>query len=182
MEAGIEALARLLNLRDGYTGLHAERASTLAGAVGERLGMADGDAAALKSAARLHDIGKVGIPDRILHKPDRLDPDEWQVMRCHPGWGAEVLAGMPGMADVATIVRSHHERWDGRGYPDGLAGDDIPLASRVIGVCEAFCSLTADRPFRPALTPDRARQVLQAGAGTHFDPKVVDAAIGVLDD
>lgn len=181
MEAGIEALARLLNLRDGYTGLHAERASTLAGAVGARLGMADGDATALRSAARLHDIGKVGIPDRILHKPDRLDPDEWQVMRCHPGWGAEVLAAMPGMSDVATIVRSHHERWDGRGYPDGLAGEDVPLASRVIGVCEAFCSLTADRPFRPALTPDRARQVLQAGAGTHFDPRVVDATIAVLD-
>ena len=181
MEAGIEALARLLNLRDGYTGVHAERASTLAGAVGERLGVQDGERDALLSAARLHDIGKIGIPDRILHKPDRLDPDEWAVMRCHPGWGAEVLAGMPGMADVATIVRSHHERWDGRGYPDALAGEDIPLASRVIGACEAFCSLTADRPFRPALTADRARQVLQAGAGTHFDPQVVDAVVAVLD-
>jgi putative nucleotidyltransferase with HDIG domain len=182
MEAGIEALARLLNLRDGYTGLHAERASTLAGAVGVRLGLADGEAAALRSAARLHDIGKVGIPDRILHKPDRLDPDEWAVMRCHPGWGAEVLVSMPGMQDVATIVRSHHERWDGRGYPDGLAGEDIPMASRIIGACEAFCSLTADRPFRPALTADRARQVLQAGAGTHFDPAVVDAMLDVLQE
>src|SRR3712207_873517 len=139
--------------------------------------MRDGAKAALLSAARLHDIGKVGIPDRILHKPDRLDPDEWAVMRCHPGWGAEVLAGMPGMADVATIVRSHHERWDGRGYPDSLSGEDIPLASRVIGACEAFCSLTADRPFRPALTADRARQALEAGAGTHFDPDVVTAMI-----
>jgi putative nucleotidyltransferase with HDIG domain len=182
MEAGIEALARLLNLRDGYTGLHAERAATLAGAVGDRLGMKDGERSSLQSAARLHDIGKVGIPDRILHKPDRLDPDEWAVMRCHPGWGAEVLAGMPGMTDVATIVRSHHERWDGRGYPDSLAGEDIPLASRVIGACEAFCSLTADRPFRPALTADRARQVLEAGAGTHFDPQVITAMIAVLDE
>jgi putative nucleotidyltransferase with HDIG domain len=182
MEAGIEALARLLNLRDGYTGLHAERASTLAGAVGERLGLEGDEATALRSAARLHDIGKVGIPDRILHKPERLDPDEWAVMRCHPGWGAEVLVGMPGMQHVATIVRSHHERWDGRGYPDGLSGEDIPMASRIIGVCEAFCSLTADRPFRPALTPDRARQVLDAGAGTHFDPTVVGAVLGVLDE
>jgi putative nucleotidyltransferase with HDIG domain len=182
MEAGIEALARLLNLRDGYTGLHADRASTLAGAVGERLGLTGKDAEALRSAARLHDIGKIGIPDRILHKPDRLDPDEWAVVRCHPGWGAEVLVGMPGMQDVATIVRSHHERWDGRGYPDGLAGEDIPIASRIIGVCEAFCSLTADRPFRPALTPERAKQVLRAGAGTHFDPKVVDATLEVLDE
>jgi putative nucleotidyltransferase with HDIG domain len=181
MEAGIEALARLLNLRDGYTGLHADRASTLAGAVGERLGLQGGEATALRSAARLHDIGKVGIPDRILHKPDQLDPDEWAVVRCHPGWGAEVLAAMPGLGGVATIVRSHHERWDGRGYPDGLTGEDIPLASRIIGACEAFCSLTADRPFRPALTADRARRVLEAGAGSHFDPAVVTALLGVLD-
>lgn len=182
MEAGIEALARLLNLRDGYTGLHAERASTLAGAVGSKLGLTGDDAETLRSAARLHDIGKVGIPDRILHKPDKLDPDEWAIMRCHPGWGAEVLAGIEGMSGAAHIVRSHHERWDGRGYPDGLSGEDIPLASRIIGVCEAFCSLTADRPFRPALSADRARQVLRAGAGSHFDPRVVDAALEALSD
>jgi putative nucleotidyltransferase with HDIG domain len=182
MEAGIEALARLLNLRDGYTGLHAERASALAGAVGDRLGLAGEDARALRLAARLHDIGKVGIPDRILHKPGRLDAGEWAVVRCHPGWGAEVLSGMPGMAEVARIVRSHHERWDGRGYPDGLAGEETPMASRIIGACEAFCSLTADRPFRAALTPERARQVLQAGSGTHFDPAVVEAVQRVLDD
>jgi HD-GYP domain-containing protein (c-di-GMP phosphodiesterase class II)/DNA-binding CsgD family transcriptional regulator len=182
MEAGIEALARLLNLRDGYTGLHAERASALAGAVGSRLGLAGDDADALQSAARLHDIGKVGIPDRILHKPTRLDPSEWAVVRCHPGWGAEVLTGMPGMREVARIVRSHHERWDGRGYPDGLSSEDIPLASRIIGACEAFCSLTADRPFRAALTPAKARQVLEAGAGSHFDPRVVTAVLEVLDE
>jgi HD-GYP domain-containing protein (c-di-GMP phosphodiesterase class II)/DNA-binding CsgD family transcriptional regulator len=182
MEAGIEALARLLNLRDGYTGLHAERASALAGAVGARLGLEGEEADALQSAARLHDLGKVGIPDRILHKPTRLDPDEWAVVRCHPGWGAEVLTGLPGMREVARIVRSHHERWDGRGYPDAIAGEDIPLASRIIGACEAFCSLTADRPFRPALSPAKARQVLEAGAGSHFDPRVVAAVTEVLDE
>src|SRR3569833_3414353 len=125
MEAGIEALARLLNLRDGYTGLHAERASTLAGAVGDRLGLSGTNAETQRTTTHQHDNSKDGIPDRILHKPDRLDPDEWAVVRCHPGWGAEVLSGMPGMGDVATIVRSHHERWDGRGYPDGLTGEDI---------------------------------------------------------
>jgi HD-GYP domain-containing protein (c-di-GMP phosphodiesterase class II)/DNA-binding CsgD family transcriptional regulator len=182
MEAGIEALARLLNLRDGYTGLHAERASSLAGAVGARLGLAGQEADALQSAARLHDIGKVGIPDRILHKPTRLDPSEWAVVRCHPGWGAEVLTGMPGMREVARIVRSHHERIDGRGYPDGLSGEDIPLASRIIGACEAFCSLTADRPFRPALSAEKALQVLEAGAGTHFDQRVVGAVLEVLEE
>ena len=181
-QSGIDALARLLALRDGYTSLHAERAAALASAVGDRLGLEGEDAVALTSAARLHDIGKVGIPDRILHKPERLEPDEWAIVRCHPAWGAEVLTGLPGLQDVATIVRFHHERWDGRGYPEGLAGQAIPLASRIIGACEAYSALTADRPFRAALSPAKAQQVLRSGAGTHFDERVIDAMLGVLAD
>ena len=160
--------------------MHAERAGALAAAAGDRLGLQGAEAEALASAARLHDIGKVGIPDRILHKPEPLEPDEWAIMRCHPAWGAEVLSGLPGLQDVATIVRLHHERWDGRGYPDGLAGEAIPLASRIIGACEAYSALTADRPFRPALTPQRAQDVLRSGAGTHFDERVVEAMLAVL--
>ena len=153
MEAGIEALARLLNLRDGYTGLHAERASTLAGAVGDRLGMKDGERTALQSAARLHDIGKVGIPDRILHKPDRLDPDEWAVMRCHPGLGrrgARRHAGHGGRGHDRPLA----PRALGRARVPRRAGRARTSRWRaaIIGACEAFCSLTADRPFRPALT------------------------------
>ena len=181
-QSGIDALARLLALRDGYTSLHAERAAALASAVGDRLGLEGEEATALTSAARLHDIGKVGIPDRILHKPERLEPDEWAIVRCHPAWGAEVLTGLPGLQDVATIVRFHHERWDGRGYPEGLAGEAIPLASRIIGACEAYSALTADRPFRAALSPAKAQEVLRTGAGTHFDERVIDAMLGVLAD
>jgi two-component system, cell cycle response regulator len=180
MEEGIEALARLLNLRDGYTALHAERASTLAGTVGTRLGMAGDEAAALQSAARLHDLGKVGIPDRILHKPTRLDPDEWAVVRCHPGWGAEVLTGLPGMREVARIVRSHHERWDGRGYPDGLAGEAIPLVARIVCCCDAYSAMTTDRPYRAARSREAALAELRACSGTQFDPRVVEAFARVV--
>ena len=179
---GVAALARLLNLRDGYSGLHAERAARLAAAVGERLGLAGESAETLQAAARLHDIGKVGIPDRILHQPNRLTADEWAIVRCHPAWGAEVLAGMPGLSDVAVIVRFHHERWDGTGYPDGLSGEEIPLASLVIGACEAYTSITADRPFRSALSPVRARDILQAGSGSHFAPHVVEALLAAVSD
>src|SRR5690349_5984078 len=174
VEAGLESFARLLTLRDGYTARHAERAAELAIRVGERCELSDVQMGVLRRAARLHDIGKIGVPDSILRKQEPLDADEWAVMRCHPAWGAEALATIPGFTDVATVVRSHHERWDGRGYPDGLVADAIPIESRIIGACEAFSSMTADRPWRAALPLARARELMQSSAGSHFDVPVVD--------
>jgi putative nucleotidyltransferase with HDIG domain len=179
---GIEAFARLLQLRDGYTARHSERVARLTLAVAERMGVAAARKPVLSSAARLHEIGKIGVPDRILLKDRPLDADEWEVMRCHAVWGAEALELVPGLDETATVVRFHHERWDGRGYPDGLAGDDIPLESRIIGACDAFCSMTADRPYRGALTARRARELLRATAAQHFDADVVTALLSVLDD
>jgi putative nucleotidyltransferase with HDIG domain len=181
IDPGIESFARLLVLRDGYTARHAERAAVLAIAVGERLEIPAELMAVLRRASRLQDIGKIGVPDAILLKTEPLTPEEWEVMRCHPVWGAEALATMDGMEEVATAVRSHHEQWDGGGYPDGLAQRAIPWVSRIIGACEAFCSMTADRPYRPALPLARAKELVRAGAGSHFDPEVATALLAVLE-
>jgi HD-GYP domain-containing protein (c-di-GMP phosphodiesterase class II) len=123
----------------------------------------------------LHDVGKIGVPDAILNKPGPLDSAEWELMRRHPEMGAETVSRLPGLGAVAPLVRSHHERWDGDGYPDRLGGQEIPLASRVICACDAFVAMTSDRPYRPALDVDQALAELVAGAGSQFDPRVVDA-------
>jgi putative nucleotidyltransferase with HDIG domain len=182
VDAGVGALAKLLALRDGYTGGHAEEVVELCDALAVRLGL---DAAAveeLEMAARLHDLGKIGVPDVILHKPGRLTAEEWDVMRKHPGWGAEALAAVPGAGRVAAAVRAHHERWDGQGYPDGLAGEAIPMAARIIAVADAWHAMTSNRSYRRALDDEHARAELADGSGTQFDPQVAGALVAVLAD
>ncbi len=179
---GVDAFARLLEVRSEEAARHSNRVSRLALAVAERLGLGADREPVLRAAARLHDIGMIGVPDRILLKDRPLDQDEWGVLRCHPVWGAEALAGMPGLEETAAVVRSHHERWDGRGYPDGLAGDAIPLESRIIGACDAYCSMTAERPYRGALSPFKARTLVRGAAGQHFDPAVAEALLAAVDE
>ncbi len=178
-EAGVGALAKLLDLRDGYTGSHAEEVVALCEAIARHLQLPLVTVRELEMAARLHDLGKIGVPDVILHKPGRLTTAEWEVMRMHPGWGAEALASVPGGAGVAAAVRGHHERWDGRGYPDELSGEEIPIASRVIAVADAWHAMTSNRSYRRALDEEHARQELRDGAGAQFDPAVVDALLAV---
>jgi HD-GYP domain-containing protein (c-di-GMP phosphodiesterase class II) len=120
-------------------------------------------------------VGKIQVPDAVLNKPGPLEPHENEVIRCHATWGAETLARIPGLEAVATIVRFHHERWDGAGYPDGLSGARIPLASRIICACDAFAAMTADRPYREAMPACDALEEVVAGSGTQFDPAVVEA-------
>ena len=178
-EAGVGALAKLLDLRDGYTGSHAEEVVALCDAIARHLQLPSIIVRELETAARLHDLGKIGVPDVILHKPGRLTPAEWEVMRMHPGWGAEALASVPGGAGVAAAVRGHHERWDGRGYPDELCGEEIPIASRIIAVADAWHAMTSNRSYRRALDEEHARQELRDGAGAQFDPAVVEALLVV---
>jgi putative nucleotidyltransferase with HDIG domain len=178
-EAGVGALAKLLDLRDGYTGSHAEEVVALCDKIARHLQLPAVTVRELEMAARLHDLGKIGVPDVILHKPGRLTPAEWEVMRKHPGWGAEALASVPGGAAVAAAVRGHHERWDGRGYPDELSGEQIPIASRIIAVADAWHAMTSNRSYRRALDDEHARQELCDGAGLQFDPAVVDALLVV---
>jgi len=175
LDAGVSMLARAVDIRDDYTGRHSVQVGELARRVGVRIGMAEADLGMLEYAARLHDLGKLSVPDSILQKPGPLDEDEWAVMRRHPQWGAEMIAQVPGLEELATLVVAHHERWDGSGYPNGLAGEGIPLASRVISACDAFEAMVTRRPYRAPLTVDEALAELVAAAGTQFDPDVVAA-------
>jgi len=175
VSAHVSALAAAMDLRDRRTAEHSEDVVMLARLVGEMLQLDKAALMELEFAARLHDVGKIRVPDDVLNKPGPLDPEEREVMRCHAAWGSETLSGVPGLEVVATVVRFHHERWDGRGYPDGLNGACIPLASRIIAVCDAFGAMTCNRPYRAAMGSSEALDELRSGAGTQFDPAVVDA-------
>jgi HD-GYP domain-containing protein (c-di-GMP phosphodiesterase class II) len=178
LDASVQALASLLDLRDGYTGQHSGTVVALCEQVARRVGVTGAELEHLRIAANLHDLGKIGVPDEILHKPGPLDDAEWSIMREHPVWGARALEAIPGFRPAARAVRHHHERWDGGGYPDGLAGEDIPIGARVIAVCDAYEAMTSTRPYRPALAEPVARERIVAGTGSQFDPA---AAWGLLE-
>jgi putative nucleotidyltransferase with HDIG domain len=148
--------------------------------VAETLGLNAEDVARVRTAALLHDIGKLGVPDEILHKPGKLDEREWEVMRQHPVIGERILRAIPGLGVVARIVRHEHERWDGDGYPDGLAEAEIPVGARIILACDAYHAMVSDRPYRKAMSHSDAVGELTRNAGSQFDPDVVEALIGVL--
>ena len=176
----VEALANALEANDEYTSKHARWITDLALRVGSRLGLADAALKRLELGALLHDIGKIGIPSDILSKPGRLTADERRVIESHPRLGERIISPIDRLQDVGPIVRHCHERWDGRGYPDGLAGDAIPLESRIIFVCDAYHSMTTDRPYRKRLSHPEATRRLTDAAGSQFDPHVVDACLDVL--
>jgi diguanylate cyclase len=169
----IVGLAGSLEERDGYTAQHSREVVSTACTIGHAIGLDSAALAELEVAALLHDLGKIWVPDSILNKPGRLSSDEHAVMAQHPAWGADALTSVPGLEVVATIVRYHHERWDGAGYPDRLAGGRIPIASRIIAVCDAYNAMTSRRPYRGPLSDRRALDELQSGAGWQFDPGVV---------
>ena len=176
----ITALAVALLERDRYTGEHSDAVVQLATSVCGQLGLSPEEIEDVRTAALLHDIGKVAIPDQILHKPSKLDSAEWQTMREHPVIGERILRALPGLGRVARIVRHEHERWDGTGYPDGLAGTDIPIGARVILACDAYHAMTSDRPYRPAMTHAEAVSELVRNGGSQFDPEVTEQLIGCL--
>jgi diguanylate cyclase (GGDEF)-like protein/putative nucleotidyltransferase with HDIG domain len=176
----IEALAVALLERDRYTGEHSEAVIDMSGAVARNLGCSAAEVERVKSAALLHDIGKVAIPDDILHKPGPLTDDEWKLMREHPVIGERILRVLPGLGTIARIVRHEHERWDGGGYPDGLLGEAIPLGSRIIIAADTYHAITSDRPYRAARSHSAAVDELTRCAGTQFDPRVTAALIGHL--
>lgn len=171
--ARIVSLIHAIDARDGYTAAHSETVVRLSVELGRHLLLSEADLLELELAALFHDLGKIAIPDEILNKPAALDPEERRVMRAHVEHGSRALAQVPGLQAVATIVRCHHERWDGAGYPGGLAGSRIPIASRLVAVCDAYDAMTSDRPYRPALSQERALEEMHACAGSQFDPSVV---------
>ena len=175
----LQALSNALDVRDSETEGHARRVVEYMELVARGLGVAGAELAILRRGALLHDIGKVGVPDRILRKPAALSDAEWTTMKRHPDLGARIIGGIPFLERVAAIVRHHHERWDGTGYPDAIAGERIPLGARIFTVADSFDAMTSDRPYRSALTVDEARREVERCRGTQFDPQVVDAFLGV---
>ena len=180
VHAHVEALAAAMDMRDQRTARHSDDVVELSRAVGELLALGPASLLELEFAARLHDVGKIQVPDAILNKPGPLEPHENEVIRCHATWGSETLSRIPGLEAVATIVRFHHERWDGAGYPDGIGGVRIPLASRIISVCDSYGAMTCDRPYRAAMDPREALEEIRSGAGSQFDPAVVQALVEAL--
>jgi HD-GYP domain-containing protein (c-di-GMP phosphodiesterase class II) len=159
--------------RYDHLALHSKGVLRLVRHVARGLGLRGAELRQLELGAVLHDVGKIGIPDSVLLKPGPLDRDEWALMRCHPAWGADLISAAPGLGPIAEIALTHHERWDGLGYPAGLRAWQVPQASRVIAVCDAFDAMISERSYRPALSPQAAVRELRAGAGTQFDPEVV---------
>ncbi len=176
----VAALAQALEERDQYTVEHSESVVDLTERVAQAMGLDEDDIKDVRTAALLHDIGKVGIPDEILHKNGPLDAREWEIMRQHPVIGERIMRAIPGMGPIARVVRHEHERWDGGGYPDGLVGDAIPLPARIILACDAYHAMVSDRPYRKAMSHHDAMAELTSNAGSQFDPEVIQALVGYL--
>jgi putative two-component system response regulator len=180
----LERLARAAEFRDDETGLHTQRVGRTAALLGEALALTPAEIEAIRRAAPLHDIGKIGIPDAVLLKDGRLSPDEFAVMQTHTLIGAEILSGsgVTSLTMGREIALTHHERWDGSGYPAGLAGDAIPVVGRAVAVADVFDALTHPRPYKRAWTPDEALAEIARGAGRQFDPDIAHAFIGLYHD
>lgn len=176
----IDALLTLVEARDHYTGLHTEEVENYAIQIALAMGLDRNEAQLIGVVGKLHDIGKVSIPDSVLLKPSALTTDEWELMMRHSAVGADVVSRIPQIRFLAGPVRAHHERWDGTGYPDGLAGEAIPLAARIIAVADTFSAMTTRRPYSDKLTPEQALEEIQRCSGTQFDPAVVEAFIEIF--
>jgi ribonuclease P protein subunit RPR2 len=179
--ATVRALANAVEARDAYTGKHAERVAAYGIEIGREAGLEVTDSPEIEFGFLLHDVGKVAVPDAILFKTSKLTAEEYALIAKHPVTGWEILREIEFLGEAKLVVRHHHERWDGAGYPDGLAGEDIPLAARVFAVADTLDALTTDRPYRPASHWPEAREVIARVAGTQFDPDVV-AAFGRIPD
>ncbi len=179
--ATVRALANAVEARDAYTGKHAERVAAYGLRIAQAHGTRMADDPQVEFGFLLHDVGKVAVPDAILFKPHPLDAMERSLMERHAVIGWEILRGVDWLREAKLVVRHHHERWDGAGYPDGLAGEAIPLPARIFAVADTLDALTSDRPYRPGKDFPTARGIIEAGAGTQFDPAVV-AAFGEVAD
>lgn len=177
----IERLAQVVEFHDDETGRHTRRVGEWAGKIAACLGLSATDVELIRRAAPLHDVGKIGIPEAILLKPARLTPQEFDVVKLHTSIGARILAGSDSdyLAMAEQIALGHHERWDGTGYPQGLRKDDTPIYARIVAVADFFDALTHDRAYRPAVPSEDVLEMIDSGAGGHFDPAVVRAFLEV---
>jgi putative nucleotidyltransferase with HDIG domain len=177
----ISVLAQLVEGKDEYTGGHIQRVTNYAVMLGRQLGLSDVDLERLQTGTPLHDIGKIAIDDAILRKPEKLTPEEFEQMKKHTTAGAKVLEHVPELQPIIPIVKHHHERWDGGGYPDGLKGEAIPLLARIVSVVDTFDAMTSDRPYVKARTPEIAFKEIEKMSEKQFDPQCAAAFLAIQD-
>jgi putative nucleotidyltransferase with HDIG domain len=176
----LRSLISIIEAKDPYTKGHTERVASYSVALADRIGLGEEDLRRIMFAALMHDIGKMGVLDEIVNKPDKLTAEEWELMKAHPVTGASIVEKMEFLDGIADIVRHHHEAWNGRGYPDGLHGEDIPYGARIVTVADSFDAMTTDRPYRKALSFDEAIQRLEESAGVQFDADLVKVFVQYL--
>lgn len=178
--ATMKALIMSEEARDPYLIGHSLRVTQFAIAIAGELDMSDDEKRHLEYAGYLHDIGKLGISDAILHKPGKLNDEEWKIMKKHPENGLEILASLKFLPDEKIIIKHHHERYDGRGYPDGLSGEEIPLGSRILAVTDSFDAMNSKRRYRPPIPKEKIISELETGRGTQFDPRIMDIFLDII--
>jgi len=178
----ITALLSLTEAKDPYTGSHSLNVAEKAVAIGEVMGLSQEESEDLRVAALLHDIGKIGIPSEVLHKPSRLTMAEFEVMKSIPAASVEIVQTLEPLAATIPAILHHQERYDGKGYPDGLKGEEIPLLARVLAVANSIEAMSSERPYRPAMTREEIMATLEEGAGSQWDPQVVEPALKMLEE
>lgn len=177
----IGAIAQAIEVRDNYTSGHCRRVADMAADVGKRMGLDNQELVYLRWAGIVHDVGKIGIPEEILNKPGKLTPEEYDVMKRHPALGAKILASTRYSEHILSGVRHHHERMDGKGYPDGIGGEQISLQARIIAVCDVWDALTSKRSYRNFFTTEQALVIMKEGRGTQFDPDILDVFLELME-
>jgi putative nucleotidyltransferase with HDIG domain len=180
--ATLEALLAALDTRDTETEGHSERVAAYTMLIAQRLNLSEEELPHIERGALLHDIGKIGVPDHILYKPGPLTPDEWEIMKQHPVVGYKMCMKIEMLRPAAPIVLHHHERWDGKGYPYGLSGEEIPLGARIFAIADTLDAMTSDRPYRKALSFAQAREEIERCAGAQFDPELVKVFLSVPEE
>jgi putative nucleotidyltransferase with HDIG domain len=178
----LEALLAALDTRDTETEGHSERVAAYTMLIAQRLNLSEEELPHIERGALLHDIGKIGVPDHILYKPGPLTPDEWEIMKQHPVVGYKMCMKIEMLRPAAPIVLHHHERWDGKGYPYGLSGEEIPLGARIFAIADTLDAMTSDRPYRKALSFAQAREEIERCAGAQFDPELVKVFLSVPEE
>ncbi|NLZ14738.1 MAG: HD-GYP domain-containing protein [Thermotogaceae bacterium] len=175
----VYSMVKILEIYDSYTKGHSEHVAMLAEQIGKTLGLPVSDLQTLYWAGLVHDIGKILVPTSILNKPGKLTLDEYEMVKKHPVWGYQVLNTSEELQEIAFIIKHHHERWDGNGYPDRLSGVDIPLLSRILALVDTYDSMTSDRAYRTSLSPEDAKHIIARLSGNQFDPSLVETFLSL---
>ncbi len=173
----VECITSALDARDPYTGNHSRRVSDMACFLCQKLGISHEETQEIHISGHLHDIGKIGVPDRVLLKPEKLNDEEWELMKKHPEIGADILSKSPHFSRIAAIILHHHERWDGKGYPFGAKGTEIPIGARIIAVCDSIDAMASARAYRKALPLDVVKSEIEKNIGIMYDPKIAQVAL-----